>query len=632
MASHKPLQSKRPTQHRKPKAQTPLATSIQNNGGGTAILSPASLSPSQIMMLQRTIGNQAVLNLIQHQTSPTIQRRFPWRRGRNNTTPTTPATDDKRQNIKNIGNATTTPTVNNEGDFLDTFLSEGAEAGGFTSDTLGEVGDTLGNFGNDAKMGKFDSITQDWLRENGLPADTKIDDLSDDQKESLEEKQKDEGGLIGFASEETQENLQIASAGAGTLSSGFSSVVGFAAMVNSIKNAKEADNHFDRGDAVLDAIGQGSQGIMSGGQTLAGVSQTISTGVAKNGSDAASTAADASGGVMDMFGSLGGVVEMGVSASKGVLSLIKYFTSIKSKGWGQREQIVEIVENFMDTLKGFLSTSKTVMSVVSTFLDIAGKGSDFVNAFPVVGAAISIAIQLVDTLVQAVRVASQVYQMAKSIMRQIKMKEKLEALADTVANADKRRFLSKLVEVNKKRWRRAIIPLTSALTKILANFVSVGASILNIVGAATSVAYGAGVGIMAGGYTLSATAGIMKLGAASMKPIASFTRWSKQKIRDTGSGARGGKVDKFGKFLHINMDDKKTSAGKKTDYEENARNYLTMLRNLPAWDETDTTVVDQYQDLYDMLKATGVNTKEILSLTDPNKQVKLIIEALQKRE
>ncbi len=629
MASHKPLQAKRPIQHHKPKAQTPLATSIEHNGGGTAILNnPSSLSASQIMMLQRTIGNQAVLNLMQRQTSPTIQRGFPWRRGSNNTTP---ATDDKRKNIKSIGNAAN-PTIEDDNDLLDTTLTEGSEAVGFTSDTFGQVGDTLGSFGGAAKTGKFDAVTKDWLHDNGLPADTKISDLTDDQKDSLEEKQKDKGGLITFGSDDTQENLQIASASAGTLSSGFSSLVGFAAMVNSIKKAYEADNHFDRGDAVLDAIGQGSQGFMSGGQALAGVSQTISTGVAKNGSDAASTAADASGGVMDMFGSIGGVVEMGVSGAKGVLGLIKYFTSIKSKGWGQREQIVQITENFMDTLKGFLSTAKTVMSVVSTFLDIAGKGADFVNAFPVVGAAISIAIQLVDTLVQVVKVVSQVYQMAKSIIRHIKMKEKLEALADNVANADKRRFLSKLVEVNKKRWKRAIIPLSSALTRILANFVSVGASILNIVGAATSVAYGAGVGIMAGGYSLSATAGIMKLGAASMKPIASFTRWSKQKIRDKGSGARGGKVDKFGKFLHINMDDEKTSAGKKKDYQENSSNFLAMLRGLDDWDPADDKVVDDYKELYDMLKATGVNTKELFSITDPNKQAQKIIEALQQRE
>lgn len=575
-------------------------------------------SADQIMMLQRTIGNQAVINLLHNQNkAPPIQRRFPWR-GKSGT--------EKRKAMKNVGRVNPNPTVEEDND--NETLNDVADSVGFTSDTFGEVGDTLGNFGDSVKSAKFESIKSDWLSKNGLPPDTNIDDLSDEQQENFNQEQEDKGGLRQFGSEGDRENLAIASSAAGTVSSGFSSVMGFVAMVNSIKNATDTNKDgYERTEAVMDAVGQGSQTIFSGAQVLTGTSQTIAGGVAKGGGDAASTAADVSGGVGDMFGSLGGAVELGVSTAKGILGLVKYFTSIKSKGWGQRDQIVDIVENFMDAIKGFLSTSKTVMSVVNTFLDIAGKGADFVNAFPVVGAAINIAIQLIDTIVQAVHVASQTYQMAKSIIRQIKMNTKLKAEELlTTPNNEKIRFLGKLVEVNKKRWRRAIIPLTSALTKILANVVSVGASVLNIVGAATSAAYGAGIGIMAGGYGLSATAGIMKLGAASMKPIATFTRWSKQKIRDEG----GSKIAKIGNKVGIDMT--KTTNFKKTEYQENAKNFLTMLKALPTWRDGDIDVKKQYEEHYQMLKATGINTKELFNETDGAKQEQLIIEALQKRE
>ncbi|MBK9125598.1 MAG: hypothetical protein IPM16_21070 [Chloroflexi bacterium] len=505
------------------------------------------------------------------------------------------------------------------------------------------------------KSAKYDSIYKDFLRDKGLPANTKEDNLTDKQKEQLAEKQKDEGGVrVLIKDDNARADLGIAAtafSGAAAAGGSLSGIVGF---ISSIQNWGEAENHWQRADLVMDMIGQGSQTLTGAGQTVAAAGGVVAGGVARHHDNlsAASDVADGFSGASDFIGALGGSVETLVSAAKIVPAAVQLF---KGTGEGSTaDQVLDITGHSIKVLKGFLSVAKSTISGLRVFLDIAGKSADFVAAVPIVGSAISIGIQLLDILLQAVEIIRHAIRIHKARRNAAKMERQLTPLgtaalkakkrnrAAAVANItdDKDHLLLKLIEVNRKRVNRAVLPLTSACINTIADVISISGSILNIVGVATSAAYGAGVALMATGYAATGTAGALKLGTALAKPTAALIRFQKQQMRnlaakDTTNSGKKTKwiVEKAGKVY--NKD--KSSTKKKAEYLANARRLMTIAKGLDVVKDTDkepvkTQKLKSYEQLELMIKATGVSPKKLYKQNgNPAEQMKMLIAAMKER-
>lgn len=623
--------------------------------------------------LQRVVGNRATANLIARGAAPkqpVIMRNL-WddlksKVRKPKTTPAVPAAPkSKSKRVRNqseleamhhhLGStdvSTMNPATGDDEkvDPLDV-ASEAIEDVTRTADFLSAVKSDLTM---EPKSAKYDSVYEDFLREKGLPLNTPEDKLTKEQKEQLTEKQRDEGGVrVLIRDNGARADLGIAATafqGAAAAGGSLSGIVGFIA---SIQNWGEAENNWQRADLVMDMIGQGSQIVTGMGQTAAAIGGVAAGGVARHHDDlsAASDAANGFSGTSDFLGALGSSVETLVSAAKIVPATVQLF---KGTGEGSTaDQVLDITGHGLKVLKGFLGAAKSTVSGLRVFLDIAGKSADFVAVVPIVGSAISIGIQLLDILLQAVEIIRHAIRIYKAAHRAAKMKKQLGAggkavldakkrdKAAALANADdKDKLLLKLIEVNTKRVKRAILPVTTSTINIIADIISISGSILNTVGVATSAAYGAGVALMAGGYAATVTAGVLKLGTALAKPTAALWRFQKQQMRNlaakdtTNSGATTKWiVEKAGKVY--NKD--KSSTKKNAEYLANARRLMTIAKGLDVIKTTDAEDVkakklESYAQLELMIEAAGVSPKKLYKLNgNPAEQMKMLIEAMKQR-
>lgn len=450
--------------------------------------------------------------------------------------------------------------------------------------------------------------------------------------------------------------LGTASSGAGVMTSGFTAASGFLGLVGNIRAFSKMSAEQKRSlvgvDMGFQATGNAATGVTGVGQMAtsagglgAGIASTLDSG-----NDAAANAATAFGGLGDAVGTLGGTVQLVVSGGRVVIGTIQ---NLKAMSSGSETKWADTAADSLGMLKGFLSTANSALHVVSAFCSIAGKAAELANALPLVGACVNIAIQFLDILIQLINGIKALVKLVEAVVEQKRMNaagadedQQAGATNDAAEKAQhegNRDVAKRLGNINRKRYRRQILPLTTSCINIMADTLSVGGSVLNICGVATAPAYGAGVAIMAAGYGVTATAGLMKLGTALAGPVQRMVRWQKQSGRDavdrkSGGAGQAGKLDGMFNAIHDHMPKKlqydagKSTSKKDEQYLADTQHLIGMMAGLPDWNNgSDPKVVSQYERTEGMVRATGVRTKELYNARDEAEVTKLFMDAMKTR-
>jgi len=452
-----------------------------------------------------------------------------------------------------------------------------------------------------------------------------------------------EGGEVAFTGETQGAEMTSAGIGLWGLATGITTMAGGAAagiaafkLVKTLRE-REPDWGWEATNNILDLM-IGSNALVLGAGAAAGyTASSVAKGVAMTGSEAAGEAGTLSLGFADALTGIGGIVTGFLGLAKGLTGTFQYLKSIKAKGWRQGGVIGDIGTEALNSLKGFLSAGRSLIWAAQSFVEMAEVGAEFVQTIPVLGAAVNIAIQLIEGLVTTIDVIRQVYRLIKGVINVNRM----QAITER-AGRDAKAFIGGAIDVNRKRWRRTIVPLIADGISLLANVVSIGGSLLNIIGSFTTAAYGAGVAVMAAGYAAGAGAAAAKVGAAALKGGQTATRWTKQKIRDLGKGGttgpegQGNRMYRFGKTLGIDMD--KTTQKKNENLAKQISSLLVYIKNLkdPLPPENMPMArqfaLQEYEDAYTMVKATGVNVKELMNASNGQEVVNLLAAAMRRRE
>jgi hypothetical protein len=430
--------------------------------------------------------------------------------------------------------------------------------------------------------------------------------------------------------------LGTTSAGLGAATSGISTVAGtlaavdnfrqFRAMLKANKAQAGSVNGLTMTDTFLQGTGNALQAGTSGlsaASSVGGVGAGIASAQDAS-NDVASTAASAFGGLGDAIGAVGGSVQLLVSGARLVIGTVNNIRNPDEANWSAT------ATDSIGMLKGFLSTANSTVSAVSGFLQIAGHAANLANALPLVGATVNICIQFLDIAIQAINFVKALVKMIKAIQQSKKMKGKSEA---ATAGSDEQKMLTQLSEVNTKRYKRQLLPLISSVVNGVADCISIGGSVLNIVGVATSPAYGAGVAIMAAGYGASATAGLVKLGTALAGPVQKFVRTQKQFGRDVAANEKsGGWRGTLLKKTHIigAYNTEKSSDKKDQRYLASVNSIFDMVAALPdGYTQQESA---RFEHAHDVIKATGVSTKQLYAASTQEDATRLLMDALKKRE
>ena len=465
---------------------------------------------------------------------------------------------------------------------------------GLAKEPLATAGSTLGNFSLET---------------------SKLGDL----KEKDETKDEHDADKLKFGDGSSRTALSIGSSGTGMVTSGLGGIVDFADMVKLWKKSAGEEGKLDDGFMKALAIGKGAKGLSSTAAVGSHGTALVAKGVNAAGEGGKEVATGAAG-VTAGLGALGSGADMIMSAAKLAQMGINGFR----KGWS-KGMAPEALTEFLNLLKSFLATGAGVVSAVGKFLDIAGKAAEFLNALPVVGAAVNIATQLLDILIQVIAFVKSLYRMVKSHKKAKAMKRMAAHITGTDKRSqDEKQMLLNLATINMKRLKRAVLPLVTSVVKGVADLISIAGSVLNIVGVATAAAYGAGVGLMAGGYAASATAGLMKAGAAAAKPIQTLIRKGKQRGRDVGARKPTSLAAKL-------FNTAKSTDKKQAQYVEDAKAIVRMIVALPP-DPQELNQQLHYQRAYAILKATGIETKKLFAEADTTKQFHMLIAAMKTRE
>ncbi|MEO8540990.1 MAG: hypothetical protein ABI577_14715 [bacterium] len=539
------------------------------------------LSPAGMRQIQGSLGNRAVSRHIA--TGQPIQRL--WGRKKK-------PTDADLKDLKQKAGHNQTTSENDVKKVPEGHNMENAQEGvGFGAELTQVPGDALNNYGGST---------------------TRLD-----------------GEELEFTGATGQAALGSAGAGLGAVGSGLTTVGGGIGVVLSVMKLRELAKSTDPGKrwdqfATLSILtGSGAQTLLGGAQTVAGMVGAGGNAAAAAGKETGKTVADASSGVMDSLGALGGLVEMGVSGAQGVAKVAQL---VKGKSW-DADLASGAAIDFLKSLKGAAMTAKSLVSAANTWMSLAGEA---IAILPVVGAAINIVGQMVDVLIQLVTVAMRTYKLVKAAIMAAKMRAVETAKG---AGSEVGKFAAGMALNAKKRWKRQIAPLIGNVVTIVADFISIGGSVLNIVGAATAAAYGAGVGVMAAGYAATATAGALKVGAALIKPTQSFVRWSKQRIRDKGQGGTGFHAG-AAKFFRVDMD--KTTESKNKEIAGQISflmKHLHGLRDLPApTDSNYAAIKAEYEEAHLLVKSTGVKVNDLSGASDARAVVTLLAKAMRERE
>lgn len=597
--------------------QRQIARAVAADVTGLADIGGAGMSLGHVMRLQHSAGNRTAARYVMRHTGGgkpgTIQRFGPWGKKSSQT-----GMKQKRKQIRALQQHGTVKVDDDDIAGIDTVGEGVGDALSYGADLTGAPGDTLGNFaGETTRFGDAE-----WDEDAGT---------GDKPVRFMDSTQQDQAGAVAAG-------MGTVGAGLGALGSGVGTVLAVMKLVKLI-NATGPKEKGEIAKTIIDIFGGGVTTVAGAGQVMSGSAQSIAQGVASTGNEAASTASDVASGITDSLGGLGGMVEAFVGLIKGVWGTVDYFRSISKKGWKQGSALADVGGELLKSFKGFMVAGKSILSAANTFLELAGAGAEFIQAFPVVGAAINIVVQLVDGLITTIDTVKRAIKLVKAAVMASKLKDMTSSTVAGVAD-----FAKGMVEVNKKRWQRQIIPLVSNVMTLFADLTSICGSVLNIVGVATAAAYGAGVGLMAAGYAAAGFSAITKIGAAGLKGGQKLVRWGKQEIRDLGKGGKGATPNagpnrfyRMGKKFGINME--KTSSKKTQDLTDQIDWLLKHLKTLPdpiPDEQTDPQgykgAVIEYENAYLLVKSTGVNVKELTSASDGDELVKILAVAIKARE
>ena len=489
--------------------------------------------------------------------------------------------------------------------------SELAENFTVFSDPIDAVGGAVGDTGG------YIGMRADYKDATPGHATEKDDDAKDAGAEH-------QATVLGTASS----GLGVATAGVTTFAGGFAAYDNFRQFAAMVKANKQGGNinGLQMTDTFLQGTGnalQAGTGALSVGSSAGATGAGIASAQDAS-NDVASTAASAFGGLGDAIGAVGGSVQLLVSGARLVIGTVNNIRNPDEANWSAT------ATDSLGMLKGFLSTANSTVSAVSGFLQIAGHAANLANALPLVGATVNICIQFLDIAIQAINFVKALVKMIKAIQQSRKMKGES---AKATAGSDEQQMLDHLSEVNTKRYKRQLLPLISSVVNGVADCISIGGSVLNIVGVATSPAYGAGVAIMAAGYGASATAGLVKLGTALAGPVQKFVRTQKQFGRDVAANEKsGGWRGTLLKKTHIigAYDTDKSSDKKDQRYLASVNSIYDLVAALPAtYSEQDS---GKFEHAHDVIKATGVSTKQLYAASNQDDATRLLMDALKKRE
>ncbi len=432
--------------------------------------------------------------------------------------------------------------------------------------------------------------------------------------------------------------MRSVSGGIGMAASGVSTVASFARLVDNIRNLasekrRDEMNGFEIADEGMAAAQNGAQSV-SGIATTASSAGVFGTTVAQAAepSEAGGTA------LMSFFGAGGGIetvsgsAQLLISTARTITGVVR---NVRAQRKGEDAAWVAVGTDAIGILKGALSTAQSCVTSIAVFTNIAGKAAELMNAIPLLGPTVNIAIQLLDI---AIQVINGIKHLIKLIQARVHQK-KLATMAKATENdQDEKTLYEGVADVNRKRFNREFLPVCTAIINTCANLISIGGSVMNICGVATAPAYGAGVGVMAVGYGMTAIGGLTKVGTTIASPVAGMVRKTKQLSNDVRAHeAPNNRTTTFVRRTGIARaigDADKSTTTKEARCRDDAQRMFTLMKALPAFDASDNTIVGAYERMRSVVKATGVSMNALRRKVDEkayDEAVGLVVEALKVR-
>lgn len=551
---------------RRPGPRSPAPTATQRLAHGQPVTQrPGVHGPGGLLALQRTAGNKAAAQLLsakEGSARSSVQREL-----------TLTPDQQKLANAKNLPSGPRWVPAGTRSSRLRDGLSTGATAAGVPAATLAGFGAAV--------------ITDDPYA-------------------------KDAKTLAEVGNQDQRDALKAAAAPAGVVTDILALGSNGAALFILAKKLKE-ETGWAKGRTALELTAQGTGAVAKTGKSLAGASKAGTQIAATSGASSAKAAVTGSAGFSEAFSAIGAAFDALISGGKGLWGIIRV---VQGKAKNKKTQLLESVTQLFESGKSFLSMINGTISSVRWFLKLAETAGDFVQAVPFVGGAIAIFTQAIDILVQGLKAIRQVVTAAGAWLQKQKMAGFLAALPR--GKRKDREMLTHLGEINGKRVNRAMIPLTAAGMTAVGDVISIGGSVLNIVGSATAGAMGAGGALLAAGYGTAALSGVVKVGAASLRPGAYVVRTGKQKFRDvaaSNSVAKGLNTELFGKRV-FNTD--KTTDQKNKRLSRSSNTLIRRIKEIP--DQAALAQMNPVQqekhanrirEVMAMLEATGVDVAKL---------------------
>ncbi|MDX1615703.1 MAG: hypothetical protein R3300_15430 [Candidatus Promineifilaceae bacterium] len=568
-----------------------------------------TLTPANVLFLQRQLGNQAVLRLLNRDRMPTAGRPAPptVQRGPLDKLKAFKAAREEQWG-KTRGGGLRDAAQQGDPAKLDT-TGKGRDASSVTSDIYTGAGSAA------ALAEKTSGVADSTL----LTLSTTPKSYGTGEK------------IVIAGSENMAGELNAASAGVGAGTASLAGLGNFLGLVESIRVATDKKKTArERTKGGIEAAENVAQGGISAAQFAGGGVGSVT------GMIGASAMGDISTGAVELLGGFGEGIAQLFATGKGLVNLVWDIVQAAKhkKKWGDvlKENLGAMLGGLVPALKRFLGLSKSILSGVRWILKAVEVGGEFVQAFPLIGNSIGIFLKLLSILEETVKIVVEAVRISKAGWYIHKL-HKMGAMALQTAGD--------VVRINKKRVKRHLLPVLTNTGRILSDLLGISGNVLQIVGVATSAAYGAGVGLMAGGIAAGAAGTVGKIGMSGIEVGAKGWRWAKQAGRDIAAAkegkdkAKGGERGRFGKAMSSVFDTTKSTAQKDAKYKQDAQTILTNLAALPhikgTPEEQSVIVADHYRPMLALLKATGVSLKELQRQESLEKMQEKLVEAMKSR-
>ncbi|HEY4244674.1 MAG TPA: DUF4157 domain-containing protein [Kofleriaceae bacterium] len=433
--------------------------------------------------------------------------------------------------------------------------------------------------------------------------------LSEEERKSAEREEQH--------AEAVGEDVTLASLAEGAMASEAAAVVAMfkmghhAAALKNANTTEERIEHVSEGAASL-----GKAGLQSGQAAAAtGRFASIASG-ASNVGDWFATVGAGMGGLL-------GIVSTVQNASKSVMSIAK---AIKTGGsnWS------ELSQNSLATLRSVIQTGGALVNTVNWIMTAANITTGLAGVIPLLGPAINIVVKLITILMQIIAGAAEII----NLIDEKKARKELEKQRDRVLTGDPKELqvIDRALDINQKQINRRWTDLFSKnIIPSMLDIGSIGGSIMEVVGVATSPAYGAGVAVMAAGAAVRGMSEVLKL-LSVLSPMA--YRTVKQQLRNLNDNKH---AHKLLKYMHLS---KRTTKVKNQEYKEDAEHINAMIEDLPGFDPAMSVKAQAHDTrkayhergtLKALRKGLGVEKEALLLAADSEARVEVLIEAMKKR-